>query len=435
MTIRIYRDEEINRVIVKERGVGMRQPKELQAVGNGDGTITIFNEPRETLSTGSTYIELSSIPFGELVDEQDQAYGATEADTVDALNALFENTGVGGGALAPVINSATAIAITQGENVNYVLSAERAAGYAWDNIPDGMGLALNNQNLLGAPSAGPGVYSIAMTAFNFYGVDTEVLELTVSDAPYQNTRSTRFNNNDYAEGTPAGVDALRRNGNGSGSSEAWSVSLWFKPGTANQDNQTIFYFGGEDRDTDAFIRLRFDGSNDRPILRYGRESERYLDFAAPAGSTIQGQWSHILLTYDGGTTGQSGAQLSNYYSRFKMFINGVEQSTTNTHMNSGWSSSIVGEAFRIGRESGAKNHMRNNCLIDELAIWGSDQSDNIVQIYNNGNTHNLLALAETPDHWWRMGDGDAFPFVLDNVGTANFRLMNMAANDFVNDVP
>jgi hypothetical protein len=90
--------------------------------------------------------------------------------------------------------------------------------------------------------------------------------------------------------------------------------------------------------------------------------------------------------------------------------------------------------FRVGRYSGG-NYMRDNSRVDELAVWASDQSGNIADIYNSGSTHDLSALVSPPAHWWRMGDGDTYPTIQDNIGTAHFVMYNMTAADIVNDVP
>ena len=79
--------------------------------------------------------------------------------------------------------------------------------------------------------------------------------------------------------------------------------------------------------------------------------------------------------------------------------------------------------------------MRDNCRVDELAVWGSDQSGNISDIYNSGSTQDLEQLDTPPSHWWRMGDGDTYPNIQDNVGTADFVMYNMTAADIVTDAP
>jgi len=41
-------------------------------------------------------------------------------------------------------------------------------------------------------------------------------------------------------------------------------------------------------------------------------------------------------------------------------------------------------------------------VIDEVAIWNSDQTSNVSSIYNGGSPDDLSSLS--PLHWWRMGD-------------------------------
>ena len=79
--------------------------------------------------------------------------------------------------------------------------------------------------------------------------------------------------------------------------------------------------------------------------------------------------------------------------------------------------------------------MRNNCVVDEVAIWSTDESANVAAIYNGGVTHDLSLLTSTPVNWWRMGDGDTFPTLADNIGTLDFTMTNMNAGDIVNDTP
>ena len=70
-----------------------------------------------------------------------------------------------------------------------------------------------------------------------------------------------------------------------------------------------------------------------------------------------------------------------------------------------------------------------------MSIWGSDQGENISELYNGGLSQDLSILDTPPDHWWRMGDGDTFPIILDNIGSADFVLYNMTAADIVTDAP
>jgi len=75
--------------------------------------------------------------------------------------------------------------------------------------------------------------------------------------------------------------------------------------------------------------------------------------------------------------------------------------------------------------------------VDELAIWDSDRSGDVATIYNSGTPTDLSNLTNAPLHWWRMGDGDIFPFVFDVGSQANliFQMNSMSAASFVNDTP
>jgi hypothetical protein len=150
----------------------------------------------------------------------------------------------------------------------------------------------------------------------------------------------------------------------------------------------------------------------------------------------QGQWSHVIVSYDGGTTGANSGSVSQYYSRFKIFIDGVQQTTTNSNSNYGYTGSVVGQNLRVGRWNNGQS-LRNNCRVDELAVWDSDQSSNASAIYNSGVPFDLSTLTNEPLHWWRMGDGDSYPYIFD-VGTeANciFQMLNMTSADIVSDTP
>ena len=75
--------------------------------------------------------------------------------------------------------------------------------------------------------------------------------------------------------------------------------------------------------------------------------------------------------------------------------------------------------------------------VDELALFDSDQSANVSDIYNSGVPFDLSTLGTQPKHWWRMGDGDTYPYLQDNGTEANciFQMYNMTAADIVSDVP
>jgi hypothetical protein len=422
-------------VILKEGINGIRLNPytlyDLQAVLH-DSDINIMLE-------GSEKIQFTLKPDGVSIDGV--LLTGTNQEKVDELNALLQNSGNHTGEL-PTITSSLSITISQGDTLNYELTADYGVGYEWDlsNVPGVVNVEGNVRKLIGGSSLATGEYAIPVKAINYNGEDSEIIELSVGNPPFANTKSVNFNNNDWL-GANAGIlqNTLGRSSNGSGSSDAWSVSFWFKPGTATNAGQTILYFGNQDVVNQGYIQIKYNGQNNfkRLEFRYGSNNNRINLFTQTSTFTV-GQWHHVLITYDGGTTGAASGSVSNYYSRFNIFIDGtnVNSSNINTNNNFGYTGSIQPQNFRIGRFNNGQA-MRNNCRVDELAIWDSDQSSNISDIYNSGAVVNLTNLTDKPKHWWRMGDGDQFPYLFD-VGTeANciFVMNSMTAADIVNDVP
>lgn len=437
--IRVFRDNAADAVIIDvgaDGAGGMRFNNELRAVGNGDGTCDILNPPRSTENVD--FAELSGIPFATFVDESGTALGASEEETCDVLNAILRSTG-GATGLAPTITSELTITVSDGDPINYTLDADYGVGYEWDNLPAGLTIKNGNyRKLIGTITAGPGTYTPTMTATNYYGQDTETLTINVVSV-FANTKSVDFDNRDYLQANNASLlsGSLGRPGNGAGSSDAWTIHCWFKAGTSGNSKQTILYYGGNSTSSENHIRLYWNGdsaSRQQIVLEYGTLFNN-LEFESPVGSVSSSSgWHHIMVCYDGGTTGNSSGSVNDYYSRFSMFIDGASVTTSNSNTNYGTTGALPGDVFRVGRYS-FSDYMRNNCIVDELAVWGSDQSANVAAIYNLGSPHDLSSLGTAPDHWWRMGDGDTYPNIQDNIGTADLRMYNMTAADIVNIVP
>lgn len=435
MTVKVFRDDDANAVIIEvgtDGAGGMRFNNELRAVGNEDGTCSILNPPKSTDTQDFT--ELYQVPYTEFVDENGDALGGDEESTCNALNAILRQTG-GATGTAPTITSATAITVSDGDPVNYTLTASYGVGYEWSNIPSGLSIQNGNaRKLIGTITGGAGVYTPTMTATNYYGQDTETLTITVTSS-FANTKSLEFEQQDWLGANAALLDAeLGRASNGSGSGDAWTIHCWFKGGSNSTGGQTIFYFGDNDVTNSGHLYLRFLGNSDTLRLQYGSQYN-YLRWNGADNLLPSGTWKHVMICYDGGTTGSSSGAINDYYGRFTIYVDGVDVTSGGSWSNGnyGWSGGIDADNLRVGRYSGG-NYLRG-CLVDELAVWGSDQSANVAAIYNSGTPHDLNALGTAPDHWWRMGDGDTYPNIQDNAGTAHFVMYNMTAADIVNDVP
>jgi len=430
MSIKIYKDQSANSIFIEDAN-GAQFVNSLQAFVPVD-KVDIKDLARQ--------IDIvSGADHTEFVDENGVQYSGTATDVCNALNAIFQSSGTPTGD-TPTITSPLTINSVEGSTINYELTATFGVGYEWDlsNVPGVTTVEGNVRKILGGSSLAAGTYNLPVKAINYNGEDSKTVVLTVANPPFANTKSVNFNNNDYLQAN-AGIlqNVLGRTANGSGSSDAWTISFWFKPGShTGGAKQTVFYFGSSDHNNGGHIWAYYKGSEKALYLEYG-SSNNYIRLKTPNNSLSVGNWSHFLLAYDGGTTGSSSGSISNYYSRFGVFTNGTLISTTNSNSNYGWSSSIGSNILHLGKRASGNDYMKDSCRVDELAIWSSDESANIASIYNSGTPRDLGLLSSVPVHWWRMGDGDTFPFLFDTGSAANctFQMLNMTSADIVNDVP
>jgi hypothetical protein len=418
-------------IIIKEGTIGARlnpySVYDLKAVEGSTGIDIVF--------IGSDKVQFTLDPANVSIDGT--ALTGTVPEKVNTLNALLQASGSPVGN-APVITSSLAINLTEGDTLNYELVATDGVGYEWDlsNVPGVVNVEGNMRKLIGGSSLAVGEYAIPVKAVNLVGEDSQIVEVSVGSPPFTSSKSINFSNQDWMGANASLLDAtLGRASNGSGSADAWSMSFYFKPSTEVQ-GQTIFYFGDNDANNGGYIQVMQlnNGGNKALRIRYG-SNNNCLRMQTLFGSITAGTWHHVLITYDGGTTGSSSASMSTYYSRFKIFVDGVEQTRSDSHVNYGYTGGVDPDNLRVGRHVSG-NYMRG-CRMSELAVWNSDQSSNVSTLYNSGAPFDLGTLSTEPKHWWRMGDGDTYPYVFD-VGTeANciFVMNNMTAADIVTDAP
>lgn len=425
MSIKIYKDDQANAIFMEDAN-GVQFLNSLQA--------TVDDDLCSVTDLAKGWDLVTGVPYTEFVDHNDASYGNTSIEVCDALNAMFRSTGTSGTEL-PVITSNLTANLVQGETLNYELTADFGVGYEWD-LSGVTGLTTvdgNPRKLIGGSSLTAGTYNIPVKAINYNGEDSETVVLTVSTPPFANTKSVKFSNQDYCGANAAQVEPiLGRTSNGSG--DAWTIAFWYK-GSADNQGQTIVYFGSQDVTNNGFIELRQTNHNGlkRLRLRYG-SNNNYIQLTTPSGSITPNTWHHIVLTFNGGQTGSSSSNMNSYYNTLAIYIDEVKQTTSNSHNNYGYTGSIVGQNFRLGRFASGSHMKQAN--IDELAIWDSDQSSNVSDIYNSGVPFDLLTLTDAPPHWWPV-DGSIYPYLQDNGTEANctFQMYNMTAADIVNDVP
>jgi hypothetical protein len=424
MSVKIYRHSGAHAIFIEDAN-GVQFLNSLQAsVDNGTCSITDLAKNIELVS---------DTPYGDFVDENDAVYGNTSVEVCDALNAMFQNSGTPTASL-PDITSPLTISLVQGETLNYELIATNGVAYEWDfsNVSSVANVEGNTRKIIGGAGLAVGTYNIPVKAINYNGEDSETIVLTVSTPSFANTKSVKFESLDFLSATASLLDGtLGRVGNGAGSGDAWTISFWVKP-TSATSGRVLFYYGSSDVTNGGFVEVRLTSAN-KMRLQYGSDNS-HIKILAPNALTADA-WQHIVMTYDGGTTGASSADISDYYSRFEIYIDGVAQTPNTSHLNYGWSGAISGQNLHVGKL--VSGNTLSGEKIDELAIWNSDETANVSSIYNSGTPFDLSTLTNDPLHWWRMGDGDTYPTLQDSGSAANcdFTMSNMTAANIVSDIP
>jgi len=408
----------------------------ISLVYNNDNSLDLYSEDTgEVIATKTVDLDGSPINF---------FYGVNEATTPSYMPSISKQA-IGAGSqpittFAPDISNQS-FDITEGEafNIQILLDANSdiANVFGEEDAPSWAVMKQDTGNLFGTAPAWSNngdTYVINCKAANALGGITSFqVTLNVLEQTYTNTKSLNFEDgvSSYLGGNAALITSLERASNGSGAGDAWSFGLWFKGSTASS-GQTVFYFGSNDVGNNGHIELRQTNHNGlkRLRLRYGTNGN-YIQITTPSGSIDPTKFQHILVTYNGDETGVASGDTSNYYGAFNIYIDGVLQSTSNTHSNYGYSGALVGQNFRFGRF--ASGTYAKDMLYNQMAIWGSDQSANVADIYNGGVTQDLSLLSDTPEHYYEIETSTST--VQDLIGNAHLVGYNFSSNDLVDDAP
>lgn len=136
-------------------------------------------------------------------------------------------------------------------------------------------------------------------------------------------------------------------------------------------------------------------------------------------------WHHCVMTYDG----------SSNTSGLFLYLDGSLASVT-VITNSLSASILTSANFQISGRDGPNVVLSGN--VDEVALYDKDLSaSEVTAIYNSGIPISLTGLPTTGNilNWWRMGDDDTFPTILDHKGSNDGTMVNMEAGDITLDVP
>jgi len=144
-------------------------------------------------------------------------------------------------------------------------------------------------------------------------------------------------------------------------------------------------------------------------------------------------WQHVVGVFD--------KSLHSAGNSIRLYINGSEASYI-TQQSTGGNITSTSDNLHIGSDITDDAYFAGN--IDEVAIWDTAlDAEAVAAIYNSGVPTNLLIASGNYDEYtdnlqgyWRMGDGDTFPTIIDNSSnTNNATMTNMDSGDIVEDTP
>lgn len=203
-------------------------------------------------------------------------------------------------------------------------------------------------------------------------------------------------------------------------SQAFSISFWVKP---NNIAATRCLISKCSNDANVY------GYNLQHLITTGRiqiqmrSSGGTFPIHSFTSALTPGIWQHVVFTYSGNSN-ISGA---------RCYVDSVIGDTPASSALTGTFANTA--SFVVGARNTAFPFSGN---IDEVSVWNKALSQaEVTEIYNSGQPGELLnhsAIANLQS-WWRMGDDDTYPTILDNKGSINGTMTNMTSADIEADVP
>ena len=213
-----------------------------------------------------------------------------------------------------------------------------------------------------------------------------------------------------------------------------SISVWVKTDfTTGGDATNIGYIVGKDNvgsARDIILNYRGTGTN-KLSFSFWSPSGVLSSISSPTfplGNPADGAWHHILATWDGTTDAN----------KIQLFVDGslIAQGTANdTGIRNSPTTNLT-----VGGPDNATYTRLFYGNIDEVAIFNTDQSANVAEIYNGGVPTDLTDLS--PMTWWRMGENATWrdpqwllPSNENKDKVSNYSMTFDGVNDYFSVVP
>lgn len=250
------------------------------------------------------------------------------------------------------------------------------------------------------------------------GFSTGLSSSSVSGTPFINTISTLFDGVDDQVDIGAASDFTHIHTTG-----IFTISVWAKL-TDNTASDGFTYLGNNSGgNSNGFFFLWDNRGGFNKSVRMGitEGGSVIIDSKTADFAITDDDWHSIVVTGDG----------TNVF----FYIDNVKETGSGTMGSKGTGNSF--DNVQIGRLNNLGTLLFDG-NIDEVSMWTNQFSDaQVTELYNLGVPTSLIthSAVSNLDGWWRMGDGDTFPTILDNSAQGrNGTMVNMAANDFVEDV-
>ena len=403
---------------------------------NDDGKLTIYSEDnQEKIATAKADPAVGSSVHLYFGVRGNRAYYSIPVISKQSINGGSQPDAT----FVPTVADQT-VSVTEGEVLNFqIVSSDNIVNqFVEVDAPSWMSMNQDSGILSGTAPAFVGTSADAIAvnckAGNAIGgtVEFTVTVSVLEDTSYTNTKSLSLDGStNWLQGNPVNMNAMDRASNGDGN--AWSLSMWVNPnsGTANQ---TLMVYGAGDDYNYGAITLKQSGGTSL-VLNYGTVYDNIILVAA--NSFVANTWQHVMITFNGGYTGTIPADSSIYYSKFKIYVDGVLKTPVGVASNGGYDGVISGSdpsnnIFRIGRASNVHNNYYGG-IINQVGIWDTDQTTNLSTIYNSGATQDLSLLSTPPTHYYEIEA--SVTTVSDISGNVDLTGYNFTSSDLVTDAP
>ena len=199
----------------------------------------------------------------------------------------------------------------------------------------------------------------------------------------------------------------------------WSMSLWINVNNLAA-RKTVYSKTTNDANVYGLgIYIETSGN----IFLQARTSGYLTAHTDTTLTFVPSTWQHFVVTFNGATN-----------------INGFRFYLDTTIGDVPGSASIgaslySGQTAMVGSRNGSFPYAG---YIDEISFWSKALSQTeVTELYNSGSPLSPLdhSASAFVTNWFRMGDGDTFPVVTDNVGSDDGTMTNMTSGDIIGVVP